>query len=189
MDNIGFYSRSVSCPVGLTITMTLDAARGERPPALFGTSVGRATRRAVADCRVLVKWLLPGYDYTREIVLTEELGLGRHGAAPRRRTVLGFALCHTAPLVEGRSREETRVLKLVLEHERLISSPAARTRRLRAPERHTARRVPRPDANICARIGADLDGRPCPLDRSAHDARRAREPRPRAGLVWSNWEI
>ena len=31
--------------------------------------------------------------------------------------IVGFALAHTAPLVEGRTREELRVLKLVLEDE------------------------------------------------------------------------
>jgi hypothetical protein len=59
--------------------------------------------------------MLPGYDFTREIALTDQLALGdtvllRDAGG----VVRGFALCHTAPLVEGRAREELRVLKLVL---------------------------------------------------------------------------
>ena len=40
----------------------------------------------------------------------KKTGLGRRVLV----TVAGVALCHTAPLVEGRTREELRVLKLAL---------------------------------------------------------------------------
>ena len=53
--------------------------------------------------------------------------LREHGA------LSGFALCHSAPLVEGRSREELRVLKLVLadadDFERMVPLLAELARR------------------------------------------------------------
>ena len=61
--------------------------------------------------------LLPGYDYTREITLTHDLALGDTVLLYDGDAIVGFALAHTAPLVEGRAREELRVLKLVLADE------------------------------------------------------------------------
>ena len=61
--------------------------------------------------------LLPGRDYTREINLTNELALGDTVLLYDRDWLVGFALAHTAPLVEGRAREELRVLKLVVDDE------------------------------------------------------------------------
>ena len=65
-------------------------------------------------CRALTDRMSPGVDFTRELDLTDRMALGDTvilGAldAPR-----GFALCHTESLVEGRPRDELRVLKLVL---------------------------------------------------------------------------
>src|SRR5204862_2694441 len=71
----------------------------------------------LAECRALVERLLPGYDYTREITLTHELALGDTVLLYDGDTLIGVALAHTAPLVEGRAREELRVLKLVLADE------------------------------------------------------------------------
>ena len=56
----------------------------------------------------------PGYDFTREITLTDQLALGDTLLLLKGDQLVGFALCHTAPLVEGRAREELRVLKLAL---------------------------------------------------------------------------
>jgi GNAT superfamily N-acetyltransferase len=117
MDNIGFYSGLGFTPGRLTVTLTLEAAGAARGAAavLLRRQGNREREETIAECRALVGRLAPGYDYTREIELTESLALGDtvllrdEGGA-----LVGFALCHTAPLVEGRTREELRVLKLAL---------------------------------------------------------------------------
>jgi hypothetical protein len=114
MDNIGFYSALGFVPGRLTITVTLDGAHADHAPLLLGKLGARDQVAALEECRQLVDGVIPGYDFTRELALTEELGLGDTVLFRTSGRLVGFALCHTAPLVEGRSREETRVLKLVL---------------------------------------------------------------------------
>src|SRR6185312_1491105 len=87
------------------------------PASLIGRLTPSSRGDAIAECRALLQRLLPGYDYTREIELTAELSLGDTVMLRDGDRLIGFALAHTAPLVEGRSREELRVLKLVLEDE------------------------------------------------------------------------
>jgi len=115
MDNIGFYSSLGFVPGRLTLTLTIDAAPADRPPVLLGRLPGRDHDEALAECRRLADALLPGYDFTRELELTERLAIGDtvllRGADG---ALAGFALCHSVPLVEGRVREELRVLKLAL---------------------------------------------------------------------------
>lgn len=118
MDNIGFYSRLGFMPGRLTLTTTLDAALSDRPASLLGRRTALEKETALSECRALLERVAPGYDYTREIALTDELSLGdtvllRGGDGQ----LTGFALAHTVPLVEGRAREELRVLKLVLQDE------------------------------------------------------------------------
>ena len=92
MDNIGFYSALGFVPGRLTITLTLDAASGDRAARAARPTAGCATVRTRSPrCRALVERLAPGYDFTREIELTESLALGdtvlvRDGAAARRRS-------------------------------------------------------------------------------------------------------
>jgi GNAT superfamily N-acetyltransferase len=117
MDNIGFYSRLGFAPGRLTITTTLDATRGGPPAVLLSRLAPRDRDDALAACRDLVASQLPGYDHTREIVLTNELGLGDTVLLYDHTRLIGYALTHGAPLVEGRSREELRVLKLTLPDE------------------------------------------------------------------------
>src|SRR5689334_3389399 len=74
MDNIGFYSRLGFVPGRLTITMTLEAQHAIEGVRLFGRLTARARDDVLAECRDLVQRLLPGYDYTREISLTTDLG-------------------------------------------------------------------------------------------------------------------
>ena len=117
MDNIGFYSALGFLPGRLTITLTLDAASADRPPELLGRLGVREREDAIAAVAALVDGLAPGYDFTRELELTESLALGDTLLVRDRGRVIGMALCHTAPLVEGRTREELRVLKLALEND------------------------------------------------------------------------
>ena len=121
MDNIGFYSTLGFVPGRLTLTLTIDAAPADRPPAMLGRLGARDRDEAMAECRALTHALQPGLDFTRELALTEQLALGDtvlvRGADG---ALTGFALCHSVPLVEGRVREELRVLKLALADEQTL---------------------------------------------------------------------
>jgi hypothetical protein len=116
MDNIGFYATQGFAPGHLTLTVSIEATplTDVRPPLL--SHHGNADRAAiVAECNALASAVRPGLDFTREIGLTLKHGLGdclllRDDAG----LLEGFALFHDVPLVEGRSREEIRVLKLGL---------------------------------------------------------------------------
>jgi GNAT superfamily N-acetyltransferase len=114
MDNIGFYAGLGFVPTRLTITLTVDAEAAPRVPRLLGALPAASRGDAIDECRALLHSLRAGYDYTREIELTHDLALGDTLLVYERDELVGFALCHAAPLVEGRSREELRVLKLVL---------------------------------------------------------------------------
>jgi hypothetical protein len=114
MDNIGFYSGLGFLPTRLTVTLTLAAAGGDAPAMLFGRLSARDKDDALAECLTLTQGMLSGYDYSREITLTDALSLGDTLLVRDAGRLIAFALCHTAPLVEGRTREELRVLKLVV---------------------------------------------------------------------------
>ena len=115
VENIGFYSRIGFSPRHLTVTMVreLETGNGARGA---GRVVSRAENpeelfRATRD---LAQTIAPGVDYTRELSLTHELGLGDttilEGQDGRP---LAFALWHTAALAQGRPNDELRVLKVV----------------------------------------------------------------------------
>jgi len=189
MDNIGFYSRLGFAPGRLTITLTLDAASGDRAPDLLGRLGVRDHEEAMAATRTLLDGLAPGYDFSREIELTHALSLGDTVLLHQDGEVVGFALCHTAPLVEGRVREELRVLKLVLADESLMD---AMVRSLRDYARRSGTR------SVAFRVQGEYDGL---YRRLVGMGARVRwtdlrmslaghaETRPARGVVWSNWEI
>lgn len=190
MDNIGFYSGMGFVPGPLTLTVTLEAEAAERPPQLVGRLPARDRDDALAECRALVGALVPGRDFTREIALTEELTLGDTVLvrAPDGR-LAGFALCHSAPLVEGRVREELRVLKLAVTSPEAVPALATAVCDFarRSGTRRAAFRVQGDYtwlyASLLRRRGRvrwtdlrmTLDGHP--------------EPRATQGAVLSNWEI
>src|SRR6185503_10462888 len=87
-------------------------------PAPLGellSASGREVPQALAECRELSKRLYPGLDFTRELQLTLDLQVGDASLVRRENRLAGFALWHSAPLAEGRPRDEVRVLKLVAE--------------------------------------------------------------------------
>jgi GNAT superfamily N-acetyltransferase len=189
MDNIGFYSRLGFLPGRLTITATLDAAYADTPARVIGRLPPGARDDALAECRALVQGLLPGYDYSREINLTQELGLGDTVLLHDRDRIVGYALAHTAPLVEGRAREELRVLKLVLEDEArldaLVSAIADFARR--SGTRRIALRLQGEFLDAYQRIialGGHVRWTDLRMSYGGYEERR-----PERGLVLSNWEI
>jgi GNAT superfamily N-acetyltransferase len=113
VENIGFYSRIGFVPGPLTVTVVRDLGRrgnGPGPRLSEGPVVPR-----LDECRALTERILPGVDYTRELQLTLELGLGDTALVLRRGAVAGFALWHSVPLAAARPKDEVRVLKLVAE--------------------------------------------------------------------------
>lgn len=118
MDNIGFYSSLGMNPGFLTLTVTVDGVfgspmSGRMKSVRLGGLSSDDVDHAVKACCALTQSTRAGYDFSREIVLTEELALGDTLMLYDRDSLVGIALCHSVPLVEGRVREELRVLKLV----------------------------------------------------------------------------
>jgi hypothetical protein len=115
VENIGFYSRLGFAPGHLTVTMVREL-EGGLPVRQAGRVVSRSDNPEglLAAARDLTQSLAPGVDYTRELALTLDLGLGDttvlEGQDGRP---LGFALWHTAALAQGRPNDELRILKLV----------------------------------------------------------------------------
>jgi GNAT superfamily N-acetyltransferase len=113
VDNIGFYSRLGFAPGHLTVTMTNDlATRGHGPPTLLSARRGETRADTLAAARALVDKLAPGYDFSREIDLTLELGLGDVSLVEGNEGLDALVLWHSTPLAEGRPRDEVRVLKV-----------------------------------------------------------------------------
>ncbi|MDE3053328.1 MAG: GNAT family N-acetyltransferase [Gemmatimonadota bacterium] len=189
LDNIGFYSSLGFVPGRLTLTTTLEAAHAAHPPRLFGRLSAAEKEHALLECRVLLDGLLPGYDHTREIELTDQMALGDTVLLRERDALVGFALCHTVPLVEGRTREELRVLKLALADESHLDAMLATLRDFarRCGTRRVAIRMQGEYAAAYQRLVA-LGGRV-----RWSDLRMAlggyEERMPGRGIVLSNWEI
>jgi GNAT superfamily N-acetyltransferase len=114
VDNIGFYSRLGFVPGHLTLTMTRDVQRsgGRAAYELLGAVDPRERGPRMRDIDALVQSLAPGYDFAREIELTLDMSLGNAVTLRRDGQLVAFALCHSAPLAEGGTRDELRVLKL-----------------------------------------------------------------------------
>ena len=189
LDNIGFYSRLGFVPGRLTLTLTVDAAGAERSPLLLGALTPTDKAAMIAACRALVGQLVPGYDFTRELQLTDELSCGDTVLLRRGDTLAGFAICHTVPLVEGRAREELRVLKLVLadetDGERMAIALADFARR--SGTRRVAFRVQGEYSGLHRTlVGMGARVRWSDLRMTLHGFA---EQRPERGVVLSNWEI
>jgi hypothetical protein len=189
MDNIGFYSSLGFAPGRLTITLTLDAAAADHAPELLGRLGARDREESLAEAQALVNRLAPGYDFTREVELTESLALGDTVLLRDMGRVVGFALCHTAPLVEGRTREELRVLKLALEDERHIDAlvHALCDFAKRGGTRRVALRVQGEYSGLYRRLvslGARVRWTDLRMSLAGYE-----EQRVASGIVLSNWEI
>jgi GNAT superfamily N-acetyltransferase len=189
LDNIGFYSRLGFLPGRLTLTVTVDAAPADKPASLLGRLPAREKERTLEECAALLSRLAPGYDYTRELVLTDERSLGDTVLLRDGDEIAGFALCHTAPLVEGRAREELRVLKLVLAEESRFEQTARSLADFarRSGTRRVAFRLQGEYTGVYQRL-ITLGGRVRWSDlRMVLDGYP--ELRPEQGIVLSNWEI
>jgi hypothetical protein len=128
-------------------------------------------------------------DFSRELELTERLGLGDTIVIEREGAVAAFALCHSAPLAEGRPSDELRVLKLVARDLRSFDEVLAAAEWL--AHREGLRRI---GVRCQTRYGAAY-GRLVERGWRVHwtDLRMTlqgyAEPPVTGGVVWSNWEI
>ncbi len=114
VENIGFYGRLGFLPRHLTVTMTGEASRRRVAGAFAKLSeLPSADQAALTGaCRERLDRSAAGYDFTREIALTAELGIGDTVVLDHDGEISGFALWHSAPLAAARPAEELRVLKL-----------------------------------------------------------------------------
>ena len=189
MDNIGFYSSLGFLPGRLTVTLTLEAVAGDSHATLFGRLPGRDRDDVLNECRLLVDTMIPGYDFTREIELTDELSLGDTALLRRGDELVGYALYHTMPLVEGRVREELRVLKMVLQSDDLLPEMIRALTDLarKSGTRRVAFRIQGEYLEAYQRVfGAGARVRWTDLRMSLADYP---ERIVRGGVVLSNWEI
>ena len=188
VENIGFYSRLGFRPEHLTVSMTyepkqLQHARADAPP------LAEAEER-LSECQALVEELRPGVDFSRELALTLEAGLGDATLVSERGSLVAFALWHSAPLAEARSSDELRVLKLA------ARSPAAFQRLLAALEAAAARVRAHRIAIRCQTAYRSAYGALLAAGYRVHwtDLRMTLDGKPEAtppngGIVFSNWEI
>lgn len=137
VDNIGFYSRLGFVPGHLTVTLGGDViGRTPRDRAIRLSRLTPDERTGLLErCRTRLEQSAPGYDFTREHLLTEELGIGDTSVLEDDGTVRGFALWHAVPLADSRAADEVRVLKLFADSaetfERLVLAVEASASRLR----------------------------------------------------------
>lgn len=115
VENIGFYARLGFVPGHLTLTMTRELAvrrRGGAVPALLSRLDEVVRAETLVSARTFAESLAAGYDFTREIELTAQLGLGDTVLVSGSGGLAAYALWHTASLAAERSTDELRVLKL-----------------------------------------------------------------------------
>ncbi len=112
-ENIGFYARLGFAPGFLTVTLTNEiATRGHPAPVLLSRCAPSEKDATMDAARRLVGDLVPGIDFSREILLTAELGLGDTSLVEAGSNLDALAVWHSAPLADTRARDEVRVLKL-----------------------------------------------------------------------------
>src|SRR5262249_3316264 len=86
--------------------------RGGSVPTLLSRLAGDERAHTVTAIHSLCDGLARGYDFTREIELTAELGLGDTGIVTGVRRGAARAPVHSASLAAERTSDELRVLKL-----------------------------------------------------------------------------
>jgi hypothetical protein len=190
IENIGFYSRLGFVPRHLTVTLIHDLARRPalHPEVLSGSGPARAER--LKACRELTERLLPGTDFTRELIATADLRIGDTLLVRETGELAGFALYHTAPLAAGRPHDELRILKLVARDgetfERLIA--AAEAAALAADVRRVTVRSQTAFGAPYLRL-IQLGYRTHWTDLRMTLDGFGESPVPSGAVVWSNWEI
>jgi GNAT superfamily N-acetyltransferase len=196
VENIGFYARLGFAPGYLTVTMTRDfGARGHAAPTLLSERAVPAREAATRAARTLVAEIASpsasdsAPDFTREIALTAELGLGDTTLVDGTGGLDAFVVWHSTPLAEGRAPEEVRILKLAARDERpfLAAIAATEAAAARIGIRRVAVRCQTRHESVF-RLLVERGYRVRWTDlRMTYEGYAERHPR--AGVVFSNWEI
>ena len=125
-ENIGFYARLGFTPGYLTVTLTNEiATRGHPAPVLLSRRPADEKEAAMASGRRLVSDLVTGIDFSREIMLTAELGLGDTSLVEGDTGLDAMAVWHSVPLADSRTRDEVRVLKLAARNDAAFDAAIA----------------------------------------------------------------
>jgi GNAT superfamily N-acetyltransferase len=191
VDNIGFYSRLGFVPGHLTLTLTRDVPRAltRMPYDVVGALEPRERAARIAEIGAFVGTLAPGYDFSREIQLTLEMALGNVLTIRHDGALSGFALCHAAPLAEGGTRDELRVLKVGAGDPEALAALLGAVGTWAATQgiRHVAVRCQTAYADVyrdLVREGFRVRWSDLRMTLADHP-----EARPARGVLWSNWEI
>jgi GNAT superfamily N-acetyltransferase len=189
-ENIGFYARLGFIPGYLTITLTNEiATRGHPAPVLLSRRSADEKDAAMEAARRLTGELVTGIDFSREILLTAELGLGDTSLVESGTGFDALAVWHSAPLADSRTRDEVRVLKLAARDDAAFDAAIA------AVEAAAAKAGIR---RIAVRCQSRYDGAFRRLIARGYrvrwtDLRMTYEGYPERhatrGVVFSNWEI
>ncbi|MBA3644807.1 MAG: GNAT family N-acetyltransferase [Gemmatimonadaceae bacterium] len=189
MDNVGFYSALGFTPGRLTVTLTLEGVRGRQHAILYSALDDTAKSEILEKSADLTDAFAAGYDYRREISLTGAHGLGETLVLESGGQIRAFAICHSVPLVQGRIREEVRVLKLVArtaaDADELITQLCIYTRNTTA--KRMAVRVQSEYDEVYRGLiqrGARVRWTDLRMSLSGFG-----EGTPESGIVLSNWEI
>ena len=189
MDNVGFYSALGFTPGRLTVTLTLEGVRGRQQATLFSALDNDRKSALLESCTDLTDTFANGYDYRREISLTDSHGLGDTLVIESGGELRAFAVCHSVPLVHGRVREEIRVLKLAArtaaDVDELVTQLCIYTRAT-AAKRVSVRVQSEYDEVYRALIQRGARVRWTDLRMSLSGFA---EQAPNSGIVLSNWEI
>jgi len=191
VDNIGFYSHLGFVPGHLTLTMTRDVQRssGRAVYELLGAVDPRERGARMRDIDGLVQSLAPGYDFSREIQLTLDMSLGNAIGLRREGRLVAFALCHSAPLAEGGTRDELRVLKVAatsLEQLLALLDAVGAWAATQSIRRVAVRCQTAYQAAYRALMAGGFRVRWSDLRMTMADHP---ETVPASGILWSNWEI
>jgi GNAT superfamily N-acetyltransferase len=190
VDNVGFYARLGFDPGYLTVTLTQDVARrGHTPPALLSERRGAQSEQALLAARTLASGLVPGIDFTHEILLTAELQLGDTCLIDGRHGLDAFVLWHSVPLADTRARDEVRVLKLAARNGPAFDAAIAATEAAAAAAgiRRVAIRCQTAYASAFRRLverGYRVRWTDLRMTYQGHPEQHAPE-----GVLFSNWEI
>jgi len=191
VDNIGFYSRLGFVPGHLTLTMTTETATARTPGGFEALqTLGEAERDGrIAEIAALVTRLSPGTDFGHEIELTRELRLGDVVAVGPPGGLTGFALCHSAPLPENGSRDESRVLKIAavsLDALLAVLDAAAAWARAQGARRLSVRCQTSYGEAYRALVRSGFRVRWTDLRMTVAGFP---DTAPASGVIWSNWEV
>jgi GNAT superfamily N-acetyltransferase len=189
VDNIGFYSRIGLVPSHLTVTLVHEVPRRVSGVPELLSAAGAAWDQRLEECRRLTDQVLAGVDFTRELALSQDLGIGDTTLVREGGRLAAFALWHSTPLAAGRPKDELRVLKLV------ASDPFAFERLLQALKLTAANERVTRIAIRCQTQFADAYLRLIELGFRVHwtDLRMLLQGFPQRvpseGILMSNWEI